>query len=206
MTKPDRVAVLTIVLLGASLAPLSSPLAGATSSPRGARGTSPRGITGTILLSGRMSSKMSLSMTGAFSVGHALTLDWDLPILTPVRSNGYVERVDSLSYTFDVPPASGAALTIAGRRVRRYHWNAPPADTVIHLLERLRVTVTSALSPFRSRAHYPLALTQQPAYDGFRREPCPEAEAWAASCTSLPCFPELTDDEVAVVIAALERV
>ena len=53
--------------------------------------------------------------------------------------------------------------------------------------------------------HYPLALTQQPAYDGFRREPCPEAEAWAASCTSLPCFPELTDDEVAIVISALER-
>jgi dTDP-4-amino-4,6-dideoxygalactose transaminase len=53
--------------------------------------------------------------------------------------------------------------------------------------------------------HYPLALTQQPAYAAFRRQPCPEAEAWSASCTSLPCFPELTDDEVATVIAALER-
>ena len=46
---------------------------------------------------------------------------------------------------------------------------------------------------------------QQPAYAAFRRQPCPEAEAWSASCTSLPCFPELTDDEVATVIAALER-
>jgi dTDP-4-amino-4,6-dideoxygalactose transaminase len=53
--------------------------------------------------------------------------------------------------------------------------------------------------------HYPLALTQQPAYEPFRRGPCPAAEAWAASCTTLPCFPELTDDEVATVIAALER-
>ena len=53
--------------------------------------------------------------------------------------------------------------------------------------------------------HYPLALTQQPAYVPFRRQLCPEAEAWAASCTTLPCFPELTDDEVATVVAALER-
>jgi dTDP-4-amino-4,6-dideoxygalactose transaminase len=53
--------------------------------------------------------------------------------------------------------------------------------------------------------HYPLALTQQPAYAAFCRWPCPVAEAWAATCTTLPCFPEMTDDEVATVIAALER-
>ena len=44
--------------------------------------------------------------------------------------------------------------------------------------------------------HYPLALTQQPAYRRSPRSRCPEAEAWAAECVSLPCFPELTDDEV----------
>jgi len=54
--------------------------------------------------------------------------------------------------------------------------------------------------------HYPLALTQQPAYARYTRTPCPEAEAWATSCTSLPCFPELTDGEVGIVTAALEKV
>jgi len=51
--------------------------------------------------------------------------------------------------------------------------------------------------------HYPLALSQQPAYAPFRRHACPEAEAWAAECLSLPCFPELTDGEVEHVAEAL---
>lgn len=52
--------------------------------------------------------------------------------------------------------------------------------------------------------HYPLALTQQPAYRQFTRSACPVAEAWAAECVSVPCFPELTDDEVERVAAALD--
>jgi dTDP-4-amino-4,6-dideoxygalactose transaminase len=51
--------------------------------------------------------------------------------------------------------------------------------------------------------HYPLALTQQPAYEQFAVHRCVESEAWAAECVSLPCFPELTDDEVARVVGAL---
>jgi dTDP-4-amino-4,6-dideoxygalactose transaminase len=54
--------------------------------------------------------------------------------------------------------------------------------------------------------HYPLALTQQPAYRHLTRAACPVAEQWAATCVSLPCFPELTDDEVALVADALSRV
>ena len=62
----------------------------------------------------------------------------------------------------------------------------------------------------RSRRGHGRALPAGPhPAAGLRRrsaaQPCPEAEAWAASCTSLPCFPELTDDEVATVISALER-
>ena len=52
--------------------------------------------------------------------------------------------------------------------------------------------------------HYPLSLTQQPAYRDFTRAPCPESEAWAASCVTVPCFPELTDAEVERVSRALE--
>jgi dTDP-4-amino-4,6-dideoxygalactose transaminase len=51
--------------------------------------------------------------------------------------------------------------------------------------------------------HYPLAVTQQPAYQHLARTVCPEAEAWAAECVSLPCFPEITDEEIAQVAAAL---
>lgn len=51
--------------------------------------------------------------------------------------------------------------------------------------------------------HYPLALTQQPAYRHLTRRPCPNAEAWAAQCVTVPCFPELRDEEVERVCEAL---
>ncbi len=51
--------------------------------------------------------------------------------------------------------------------------------------------------------HYPLALTQQPAYRTLFAAGCSAAEAWAAECVTVPCFPELTDDEIERVGAAL---
>jgi dTDP-4-amino-4,6-dideoxygalactose transaminase len=54
--------------------------------------------------------------------------------------------------------------------------------------------------------HYPLAVTQQPAYRHLARVACPHAEAWAAECVSLPCFPELTDAEVDHVANAIAAV
>jgi dTDP-4-amino-4,6-dideoxygalactose transaminase len=54
--------------------------------------------------------------------------------------------------------------------------------------------------------HYPLAIVDQPAYRAFAAHPCPEAQAWAAECVSLPCFPELTDDEVEIVAEAMETI
>jgi dTDP-4-amino-4,6-dideoxygalactose transaminase len=51
--------------------------------------------------------------------------------------------------------------------------------------------------------HYPLAITQQPAYSDLRHAPCPQAEAWARECISVPCFPEMTDVEVELVGRAL---
>ena len=54
--------------------------------------------------------------------------------------------------------------------------------------------------------HYPLALTQQPAYRSFVRTACVEAERWAAECVSVPCFPEITEgqiDQVETALAAL---
>ena len=51
--------------------------------------------------------------------------------------------------------------------------------------------------------HYPRALTQQPAYRAMFPDACPEAEAWAAECVSVPCFPELTHVEIERVAGAL---
>ncbi len=52
--------------------------------------------------------------------------------------------------------------------------------------------------------HYPVALTRQPAYRAvFAGSRAPEAEAWAAECVTVPCFPEMTDDEIDQVAGAL---
>ena len=61
-----------------------------------------------------------------------------------------------------------------------------------------------AARAFATAVHYGRALTQQPGYHEFVRDPCPEAEAWAAECVSLPCFPEMTDDEIEAVCRELQ--
>jgi len=86
-------------------------------------------------------------------------------------------------------------------------WHADHPDHVHHLCvmrmdERDRFR---ADAPFATAVHYPLALTQQPAYREFGRAACPEAEAWAARCVTLPCFPEMTDEEVDQVCSVLSR-
>ena len=99
--------------------------------------------------------------------------------------------------------------------VRRYReaaphltWHADHPDHVFHLAvarvsDRERFRTHLSASGVSTGVHYPLALTQQPALRGFVTERCPRAEAWAAQCVSVPCFPELTDDEVSTVCRAL---
>jgi dTDP-4-amino-4,6-dideoxygalactose transaminase len=87
-------------------------------------------------------------------------------------------------------------------------WQADDPDHVHHLAvfrsdDRHTVRAVLAEHGVTSAVHYPLALTQQPAYRAWTRAACPEAEAWAASCVTVPCFPELTDAEVALVADAL---
>ncbi len=84
-------------------------------------------------------------------------------------------------------------------------WQADHVRHVFHLCVA-RVSDRAAFRdrvPFRTGVHYPLALTEQPAYRRFVRAPCPEAESWAAECVSFPCFPEMTDDEIEVVCRAI---
>jgi dTDP-3-amino-3,4,6-trideoxy-alpha-D-glucose transaminase len=84
-------------------------------------------------------------------------------------------------------------------------WQTPHERHVYHLcVARLADRdAFRARVPFETAVHYPRSLTQQPAYERFRREACPEAEAWASECVSLPCFPEMTDDEIEAVCRAL---
>ena len=61
----------------------------------------------------------------------------------------------------------------------------------------------SKRSGVQTAVHYPLAITQQPAYRALATRPCPVAEAWAAEAVTVPCAPELTDEEVETVASAL---
>jgi len=90
-------------------------------------------------------------------------------------------------------------------------WHADHPDHVYHLaVARVhgRDEFRGALAErdIATAVHYPLAITQQPAYKHLTRLPCPRAEAWAEECVSLPCFPELTDGEVSQVCDALAAV
>ncbi len=76
---------------------------------------------------------------------------------------------------------------------------------VVRVPDRAAFRARLAAAGVATAVHYPLALTQQPAYRRYVTGPCPASEAWAASCVSLPCFPQLTDDEVATVCRALEE-
>ena len=89
-------------------------------------------------------------------------------------------------------------------------WQHPHPRHVHHLCVarfRDRTLARSSLATLGvgTAVHYPLALTEQPAYLAYRRMPCPESEAWAAQCVSLPCFPQLTDAEVERVEHALHQ-
>ena len=102
-----------------------------------------------------------------------------------------------------------------GRRYRQaapqLAWHPDAARHVHHLcvfraLDRDAARASLAADGVGTAIHYPLALTQQPAYRHLARHACPVAEAWAASCVTVPCFPELTDGEVDAVARALSGV
>jgi dTDP-4-amino-4,6-dideoxygalactose transaminase len=87
-------------------------------------------------------------------------------------------------------------------------WQATHDDHAYHLCvlrtaDRERVRGELAARGVATAVHYPLALTQQPAYRDLFDASCPEAETWAAECVSLPCFPEMTTAEIKTVAAAL---
>ncbi len=88
----------------------------------------------------------------------------------------------------------------------------PPEDVeeVVHLFAVLVDDREGLRSFLRERGigtgiHYPRPIPHQPAYASLGHRPgdFPAAEAFAARTLSLPCYPELTDEEVDQVIAAI---
>ncbi len=111
---------------------------------------------GTLVLKGNLTSTSELTMTGAFSVGNASNLHWDLPRVTPVHESGYSEDLDAMQYAFTVQPDSFVDTVVDGRAVREFVWNNPPSQTVIHVTETLKVVTSTDLTPFHSVAPYPV--------------------------------------------------
>ncbi len=80
-------------------------------------------------------------------------------------------------------------------------WQADHADHAYHLAvfrsaDRASTRAALEAAGVATAVHYPLAITQQPAYRDLQHGACPEAEAWAAECVSVPCFPEMTEPEL----------
>jgi dTDP-3-amino-3,4,6-trideoxy-alpha-D-glucose transaminase len=134
-----------------------------------------------------------------------------------VAMNSRMSEVEAawLRLALDVLPAgNGRRRAIAARYAEaapELEWHPDHPHHVRHLC----VARTPGRDDVRARleaagvqtgVHYPVAISRQPAYERFVREACPDAEAWAATCLSVPCFPELTDDEVDRVCDALAAV
>lgn len=112
--------------------------------------------TGTMVLRGSLSSTVSITLHGALSVGHATGLSWNLVLFPTMRLSGYRQRVLSQTFHFNVPPDSFEDLTQHGIEFRRFHWNAPPANTVIRVAQHLTLRVKSHLNRFADHTPYPL--------------------------------------------------
>jgi aminotransferase EvaB len=142
---------------------------------------------------------------------HGIT---DHYVHTAISQNFRMSEIEAAWLRLGLPALAG---DVARRReiAARYReaapglaWQAPHRDHGYHLCvfranDREVVRAELAAAGVASAVHYPLALTQQPAYRSMFRRACPVAEAWAAECISLPCFPELTESEIDRVATAL---
>ena len=148
--------------------------------------------------------------------------------VTTLRSHGMTEQYvhERVSQNFRMSEVEAAWLRLAlaelpgdieCRRdiLRRYREAAPGLQwqrthprhvyhpAVFRSTDRMQARASLEADGVATAVHYPLAITQQPAYRDLEHAPCPEAEAWAAECISVPCFPELTEDEISTVCNAL---
>jgi len=77
---------------------------------------------------------------------------------------------------------------------------------VVQVPERDRVTEHLREHGVMVQLHYPIPLHLQPAYAhlGLHRGTLPVTEALAERCISLPCYPELTDEQITHTVSVLK--
>jgi dTDP-3-amino-3,4,6-trideoxy-alpha-D-glucose transaminase len=130
-----------------------------------------------------------------------------------VATNSRMSEIEAAALRLSLPRldadnARRAAISAAYRRgAPDLRWQADHPDHVHHLCVA-RVAARDefrAALPCETAIHYPRAIVDEPAYAGFERDPVPRARDWAASCVSLPCYPEMSDEEIETVAGALER-
>jgi len=142
---------------------------------------------------------------------HGLTRDY---VHTEISQNFRMSELEAAWLRLALPDltaANGRRREIAAHyraAAPSLAWQAPDPEHVYHLAvlrvpDRESFRATLAGAGVATAVHYARALTQQPAYARFVTALCPHAEAWAAECVTVPCFPELTDAEVEQVSAAL---
>lgn len=112
---------------------------------------------GTVLLRGKLRSTLHLTLHGAFSVGHAHNLSWDLLRASNLKVRGYREKVIAEHFRFNIHPQSREDLTEDGVPVRRFTWTDPPANTVIRVTVKRTLHVATPLRTFYTHASYPLS-------------------------------------------------
>lgn len=135
----------------------------------------------------------------------------DLYLHEEIATNARLSEIEAAVLRLFLPgleEANERRRTIAARyraAAPGLRWHASHGRHVHHLCV-VRVRDRDAFRAglgVETGVHYPRAVTEQPAYARFARADVPRARAWARECVSLPCFPELTDDEVAEVCRAL---
>ena len=141
---------------------------------------------------------------------HGLT-DADGYVHSSISGNSRLSELEAAALRVALPGLAAAnerRRQIAGAyraAAPALRWQAPHERHVYHLCVA-RVTDRDRFRDrmsFHTAVHYPRPLTRQPAYEAFVRAECPVAEQWASACVSLPCFPEMTDEEIGAVCNAL---
>jgi dTDP-4-amino-4,6-dideoxygalactose transaminase len=136
---------------------------------------------------------------------------------------GYCSRLDELQAAFlRVKLRRLAAWTEARRRIAAmYHKGladldlalpveAPPARHVYHLFtvrhpQRDALAKLLAADGIATAVYYPRSVPDQPMFGGGAERRWPEAWRASREVLSLPCFAELSDDEVERVVAGVRR-
>jgi dTDP-4-amino-4,6-dideoxygalactose transaminase len=143
--------------------------------------------------------------------GHGMTEGY---VHTDVSQNFRMSEIEAAWLRLGLPQLGddvAARRAIAARyRAAAPHlgWQRADPEHAYHLCvyrsaDRQRDRAALSAAGIATAMHYPLAMTQQPAYRHLVTAPCAAAEQWAAECVSVPCFPEMSEAEIGAVEAAL---